>query len=213
LIFISDYLSTEVLPEIFAQEENENIYNAVKNDMKNMIANCQFHLFRSSNKIFKAMKIKLNYRMKGKQKKNKEKEGQETKDISKYEMKKQKRYLSTLLLCSSLVFKPIIEQWSGTTNWKLLYKGSREGFSVKDFHSYCDNKGSTLTIVSSSDNFSIGVYTPLAWESSGGSCKDAFLRTFIFTLTNPHDIIPTQYKLKHRDCAIIFNSDLCPILG
>jgi dynein heavy chain len=34
LIFISDYLSTGVLPYIFAQKEKEIIYNAVKDDMK-----------------------------------------------------------------------------------------------------------------------------------------------------------------------------------
>ena len=30
---------------------------------------------------------------------------------------------------------------------KLLLRGSREGFSAKAFHNYCDNKGPTITIV------------------------------------------------------------------
>ena len=31
--------------------------------------------------------------------------------------------------------------------WKLLYRGSRDGFSASDFHDKCDEKPRTLTII------------------------------------------------------------------
>jgi hypothetical protein len=29
----------------------------------------------------------------------------------------------------------------------LIYKGSKDGYEAKDFHSKCDNKGETITFV------------------------------------------------------------------
>jgi len=49
-------------------------------------------------------------------------------------------------------------------NWRLLFRGSRDGFATKTFHSKCDNKGPTVTIVKSGNNI-FGGFTEVSWKS------------------------------------------------
>jgi hypothetical protein len=66
---------------------------------------------------------------------------------------------------------------AGTTTWKLLYRGTRDGFGAADFHTNCDNKGATVTVAKSSCGYIFGGVTGLAWSSAGGhvSTNTAFL--------------------------------------
>lgn len=47
---------------------------------------------------------------------------------------------------------------------RLLYRASRDGFAAECFHSRCDNKGPTLTIVKSGKNV-FGGFTEQSWKS------------------------------------------------
>ena len=47
---------------------------------------------------------------------------------------------------------------------RLLFQASRDGFSAETFHSKCDNKGPTVTIVQSGDNI-FGGFTEKSWKS------------------------------------------------
>ncbi|CAF1304017.1 unnamed protein product [Rotaria magnacalcarata] len=40
--------------------------------------------------------------------------------------------------------------------WELIYKGSRDGFHADAFHSRCNNKGATITIIQSDQNYIFG---------------------------------------------------------
>ena len=42
---------------------------------------------------------------------------------------------------------------------------SENGFTSKDFHYYCDNKGPTLILIKTSNDVIIGGFTPFNWES------------------------------------------------
>ena len=46
----------------------------------------------------------------------------------------------------------------------LLYRASRDGWASSTFHSYCDNKGSTVTVIKSGNNI-FGGYTEQSWQS------------------------------------------------
>ena len=46
---------------------------------------------------------------------------------------------------------------------KLLYRASRDGWTASNFHSYCDNKGPTVTVVKSG-NYIFGGYTDTSWD-------------------------------------------------
>lgn len=49
--------------------------------------------------------------------------------------------------------------------YTLLYRASRDGDSAEIFHKLCDEKGSTLTIVSTVDDWKFGGYTKTNWQS------------------------------------------------
>ena len=53
--------------------------------------------------------------------------------------------------------------------WKLLFRGSRDGFQAETFHSKCDNKGPTVTIVKRGNNI-FGGFTEISWNSKYVTC-------------------------------------------
>ena len=48
-------------------------------------------------------------------------------------------------------------------NDKLLYRASRDGWTASNFHSCCDNKGPTVTVIKSGD-YIFGGYTEHEWK-------------------------------------------------
>eukprot|EP01084_Bolivina_argentea_P241591 405535_1 len=50
------------------------------------------------------------------------------------------------------------------SKYKLLFKGSIDGFSVKTFHEKCDEQGTTLIIIQSELNHIFGGYTSRSWK-------------------------------------------------
>ena len=62
----------------------------------------------------------------------------------------------------------------------LLWKGSRDGFEASKFHSLCDGKPKTLTIVKTTSGCIFGGYTSVPWTSTEGYKQDD--TAFIFTL-------------------------------
>ena len=50
--------------------------------------------------------------------------------------------------------------------WCLLFRASRDGFEAAAFHSKCDNKGPTVTIVKSGNHI-FGGFTETSWSSPG----------------------------------------------
>ena len=52
--------------------------------------------------------------------------------------------------------------------WRLLFRASRDGFAAKSFHSICDNKGPTVTIVKSGSSI-FGGFTEAQWQTPPGN--------------------------------------------
>ena len=48
---------------------------------------------------------------------------------------------------------------SASHNYALIYRASRDGWAAADFHSGCDHKGPTVTVVKSNGNYIFGGYT------------------------------------------------------
>ena len=67
-------------------------------------------------------------------------------------------------------------------NWSLLYQGSRDGFLASHFHSRCDGKSNTLTIVKSNIGNIFGGFTSAHWNSSGSWQEDK--NSFLYSLIN-----------------------------
>ncbi len=68
------------------------------------------------------------------------------------------------------------------SNVKRLYRATDQdvGFSGSKFHSLCDNKGCTLSIIKTVAGHTFGGYTSVNWESSGGNKTD--YHSFVFTV-------------------------------
>ena len=63
---------------------------------------------------------------------------------------------------------------------KLIYHAKRDGDSAETFHSLCDNKGATLTIIYTSDNKKIGGFLMKSFGGNRGSISDN--NSFLFSL-------------------------------
>ena len=65
------------------------------------------------------------------------------------------KYLSTWL-------KPVAQ--SKSSQWKRCWRASVDGWAASTFHSRCDNKGPTVTIIRVSGTYIFGGYTSLSWS-------------------------------------------------
>jgi len=65
---------------------------------------------------------------------------------------------------------------------KLLYRGSKDGFTAAAFHRCCDNKGATLSVIRAENTkYIFGGYYSGAWNSGGAY---GTLPAWLFSLTN-----------------------------
>jgi hypothetical protein len=85
----------------------------------------------------------------------------------------------------------------------LLWRGSRDGFCVRDFHRRCDGHRNTLTVILDTDGNIFGGFTPVQWDSRRYTDDyeyereaDPSLTSFIFTLKNPYNIPARKFVLK-----------------
>ena len=53
--------------------------------------------------------------------------------------------------------------------WKLLFRGSRDGYHRNNFYSKCDNKSDTICIIQSPEGNVFGGFTSLKWIKVGSS--------------------------------------------
>ena len=108
-----------------------------------------------------------------------------------------------------------LHQWvkeSTKTNVKfeLLWKGTRDGFKAATFHSKCDKKGPTLTVIKSQHDKVFGGFTSESWGFAGTgdpqSKKDH--TAFIYSLTRNG-----KYAQQRNDNSIRDYSGFGPMFG
>jgi hypothetical protein len=121
-------------------------------------------------------------------------------------------------------FPEIFAEFRGK-RFSLLWRGGRDGFGGRDFHDRCDGHANTLTLIEDTKGNIFGGFTPLEWESrewngedgkENSCCKaDPSLKSFIFTLKNPHNVPARRFALKaeRKDWAIYCNSDCGPLFN
>jgi hypothetical protein len=129
-------------------------------------------------------------------------------------------YLSMSLIKSQLLngeqqLSELIKlcEFSPNDKFTLLYRGTRDGFEPRDFHSKCDGHSNTLTIFKAKQSsFIFGGFTTADWDSSSGWKSDA--NAFLFSLTNK-DNEPLKIKVssKRLQYAIYCESDYGPTFG
>jgi hypothetical protein len=101
-------------------------------------------------------------------------------------------------------------------NIQLLYRATHQDFSAKAFHSICDGKNNTLTIIKTEFGKLAGGFSTVPWRSTPGweYETDETEQTFIFGLSkNLRKIKLTPCKKKfmlgmHREYGPSFGDDL-----
>ena len=92
----------------------------------------------------------------------------------------------------------LMEKWIGPTSkfikCKLIYDAKENGDKVSTFHSLCDNKGSTLTIISTSDNKIFGGYLSISFSENSGWIHDEKAFVFSFNYNEKYPSLDSTYS-------------------
>jgi len=97
--------------------------------------------------------------------------------------------------------KETIRRWINSEisfQTKLLYRLSRDGASIFNFHSKCDYKNPTLLIIESFDENKFGGYTTGSWDMFGSIYKNAS-KTFLYSLTKNKKYVKKPSAYTHGD--------------
>ncbi|EXX54226.1 uncharacterized protein OCT59_027426 [Rhizophagus irregularis] len=79
------------------------------------------------------------------------------------------------------IFSKIIYNDKDISSFKLLLRGTRDGFKPRKFHEICDDQSHTVTIIKVRDrNEILGGYNPIAWKSDDdySYTKGSFIFSF-----------------------------------
>jgi hypothetical protein len=101
----------------------------------------------------------------------------------------------------------------GNKTLHLLYRGSRDGFEGSSFHRVCDGHPHTISLISSTNGSIFGGYTPVAWSSANHYVSDMSMESFVFTITNPHNLSPRIFKQQRGDNAVYHHPSYGPTFG
>lgn len=100
---------------------------------------------------------------------------------------------------------------------QLLYRASRDGFSIEAFQNTCYNKGSTLTIIRSSNGYIFGGFASSSWGNQMSPyCNIQLIRdprAFIFTLKNPSNLLPTKFISNNYGLELFCSNNCGPAFG
>jgi len=94
--------------------------------------------------------------------------------------------------------------------FSLLWRGSRDGFGARTFHSRCNTKANTVTVIKNKNGFIFGGFTSIPWSSKGGYKEDS--KAFLFSLTNPSNT-PLKLKVQSPEDAVVHDSSFGPTFG
>jgi hypothetical protein len=88
-----------------------------------------------------------------------------------------------------------------------LYKASSNGFGASAFHSLCDNKGPTLTLIKTVAGHTFGGFTTISWDSTTAYKNDT--QSFLFSVEKQ-----TKYPIVNNyGNAIYCHSSYGPTFG
>ncbi|EXX68452.1 uncharacterized protein OCT59_021093 [Rhizophagus irregularis] len=106
----------------------------------------------------------------------------------------------------------ITDKAENSYEFKLIYRGSRDGFNAPRFHDFCDNKSHTIAILKVKDSHEIlGGYNPIEWKSEGlGVTNDSFIFSFMNNENVEGYLLSRVMDKKH---AINYKKKLGPSFG
>ena len=94
---------------------------------------------------------------------------------------------------------------------KLLYRATRDGFTAKVFHSKCDGKANTITIIKNNFNYVFGGYASTAWKSLDSYVSDD--NAFVFSLRRNGESKTEKFTVKSNTHALQMDPFYGPVFG
>ncbi|RGB41485.1 hypothetical protein C1646_685352, partial [Rhizophagus diaphanus] len=201
---------------------SKNDFNALKNTLQQCIPFIKFYNLTSKeflNKVYPYRKIipkdlldKLfRYFLDHEHKLNNKPEQKDAKEIS----------INSRII--TFQHAEIISKWidklditdniKNSYEFKLILRGSRDGFSPRKFHEICDNQSHTISIIKlQGSNEILGGYNPNIWVSNW--CHIADKDSFIFSFKDKNSI--ENYilsRVKDEQHAIFNNPNYGPTFG
>ena len=98
-----------------------------------------------------------------------------------------------------------------STNGKLLYRASIDGFSAQAFHVKCDYKANTITIIKNNFNYVFGGYASQSWKSTGPYVDDK--NAFVFSLRRNGESKNEKFMVDNSSFALQMDPSYGPIFG
>lgn len=169
------------------KKTNENLKQELNGKLENLL-----RAYENSRTEIDALKQANLMREKKEKEREKEKKKRE---------REEREFIGSTILDDNQKAK--LKEWSGGKKWKLIYKGSKHGFQASTFHSNCNNKGETITVVLSNDGYIFGGYTSIAWISDGNYRQDN--NAWLFTLTNPEGTQPVKLPITQNHGYAIYD--------
>ncbi|VDI13612.1 Hypothetical predicted protein [Mytilus galloprovincialis] len=113
----------------------------------------------------------------------------------------------------SKIDKNSINSWigGGRKQYTLLYSAANDGCDPTKFHTNCDNKGPTVTLVYNVNKNVYGGYARVSWMSTGESVYDG--DAFLFFLKGKPGQKPNKFTAKAPEYALTMNKDCGPSFG
>ena len=102
-------------------------------------------------------------------------------------------------------------EMSHSINADLVYRGSRDGFDARAFHTKCDSVEHTITIIKSNFDSVFGGYTSVAWKSDGLFRRDP--NAYLFSLRRKGVFQKEVFKVVRPENAIRGHHEYGPIFG
>ncbi|GBB87311.1 hypothetical protein RclHR1_13740006 [Rhizophagus clarus] len=100
----------------------------------------------------------------------------------------------------------ITDDIKNSYEFKLILRGSRDGFSPHKFHEICDNRSHTISIIKvQGSNEILGGYNPIEWKSIDHGYSSTY-DSFIFSFKSIENYILSRVK---KETSAIFHSSYC----
>lgn len=90
------------------------------------------------------------------------------------------------------------------SDFKLVYRATRDGFSAKSFHARSKNKERVLAVIRSGSNV-FGGYTDLSWNGNEWGYYRSDRNALLFSFRNPSNV-PTIYRQQYYNYYSIYDS-------
>lgn len=121
-----------------------------------------------------------------------------------------KQNLKSILSDSQMIDLLKLCGFADDFKWNLVYRATEHGFSSAAFHSLCDDKRFSLTIIKSTNGNVFGGYTEQEWSGNGVNKYDPC--AFLFSFINKENT-PIKIRCFRPNYAIYCKNDYGPTFG